>query len=93
MTEERVDNTIMSLIKQQNNNRQQRAIVLHFLAQLRGVSISEQGKILKPDAKKMKSTMQENHMAIDVQSNKRKDGSPDVGGLADMFGEPDGVDN
>ncbi|MCJ1467281.1 hypothetical protein MMC07_005905 [Pseudocyphellaria aurata] len=86
MTSEKVDRAMHQLFKAQQNSRQQRAMVLDLLAGLRGVSISEQGKIAKPDTKKLRSTMQEQYMTVDAQSDGRKESSPDLAGIANMFG-------
>ena len=82
-----VDRAILHCMKgAEKNSRQQRAVVLKLLEGLRGVSLSEQGKIAKPDPKKARSAMQESYMTVDVQANFIKDPSPDLGGVADMFG-------
>ncbi|KAL8851064.1 MAG: hypothetical protein Q9221_003960 [Calogaya cf. arnoldii] len=85
----KVNHAIQQLYKAHQNTRQQRAIVLDLLESLRGVSISEQGRIAKPDPKKMRSAIQESYMTVDVQEDgKVKEKSPDLGGIADMFGRP-----
>lgn len=89
MTSEKVDRAMHQLFKAQQNSRQQRALVLDLLAGLRGVSISEQGRIPKPDTKKLRSAMQEQYMTIDAQSDGRKESSPDLAGIANMFGQSD----
>lgn len=81
-----VDRTIRHLARAHSNSRQQRAIVLDLLEGLRGISVSEQGKVAKPDPKKIRSAMQEKYMTVDVQANGKKDESPDLGGIAAMFG-------
>ncbi len=86
MSADQVDRAIRHLARAQSNSRQQRAIVLDLLEGLRGVSISEQGKIAKPDPKKIRSAMQEKYMTVDVQENGKKDESLDLGGIAAMFG-------
>lgn len=88
MTSERVDRALNQLAKTQPNTRQQRALILDLLAGLRGVSISEQGKIAKPDTKKLRSAMQERYMTVDVQADVKRETSPDLG-IANMFGQPD----
>ncbi|KAL8862471.1 MAG: hypothetical protein Q9178_000968 [Gyalolechia marmorata] len=86
---EKIDHAIQQLYKAHQNTRQQRAIVLHLLESLRGVSISEQGRIAKPDAKKMRSAIQERYMTVDMQGDGAvKEKSPDLGGVAEMFGQP-----
>lgn len=86
MTEEKVDRAAGKLYRAQNG-RQQRALVLDLLEGLRGVSISEQGRIPRPDPRKVRSAMQERYMDVaDIQGNRRGSGSPDLDGIADMFG-------
>ena len=86
MSADGVDRAIRHLARSHSNGRQQRAIVLDLLESLRGVSVSEQGKIAKPDPKKIRSAMQEKYMTVDVQTNGKKDESPDLAGIANMFG-------
>ena len=86
MTTEQVDRAIRHLYQAQSNPRQQRATVLHLLQGFRGVAVNEQGKLPKPDPKKMKSAMQKKYETKDMDTNKEKEGSPDLGGVADMFG-------
>lgn len=86
---EKVDQAIQQLYKAHQNTRQQRAIVLDLLESLRGVSISEQGRIAKPDPKKIRSAIEESYMTVDMQGDGQvKEKSPDLGGIADMFGRP-----
>lgn len=82
---EKVDQAIQKLVKTQNS-RHQRALVLDLLEGLRGVSISEQGKIAKSDPKKIRSALQQRYMSIDVQQQGDRDETPDLGGVAEMFG-------
>lgn len=89
MSSEKIDRAIQKLYKAHQNTRQQRAIVLDLLESLRGVSVSEQGRIAKADPKKVRSAIQERYMTVDVQADgKEKEPSPDLGGVADMFGQP-----
>lgn len=83
---EKVDRSIRHLFKAQQNSRQQRAIVLDLLEGFRGVAIHEQGKLPKPDPKKLRSAMQEKYMTVEVQANGPKEKSPDLSGIAGMFG-------
>ncbi|KAL8893153.1 MAG: hypothetical protein Q9215_000159 [Flavoplaca cf. flavocitrina] len=86
---EKVDQAIQQLYKAHQNTRQQRAIVLDLLESLRGVSISEQGRISKSDPRKIRSAIQQSYMSVDMQEDgKVKEKSPDLGGIADMFGRP-----
>ncbi len=89
MSPEKVENAIQQLYKAHLNIRTQRSIVLILLESLRGVSVSEQGRIAKPDPKKARSAIQERYMTVDVQAEgKEKEPTPDLGGIADMFGQP-----
>ncbi|KAL8805576.1 MAG: hypothetical protein Q9182_001841 [Xanthomendoza sp. 2 TL-2023] len=89
MPAEKIEQAIQQLYKAHQNTRQQRALVLDLLESLRGVSISEQGRIPKPDPKKIRSAMQERYITVDMQDEgKVKEKSPDLGGIADMFGQP-----
>ncbi|KAI4290375.1 MAG: hypothetical protein L6R35_000339 [Caloplaca aegaea] len=89
MPPEKLDRAIQQLYKAHQNTRQQRAIVLDLLESLRGVSVSEQGRMTKPDPTKVRSAIQERYMTVDVQAEgKEKDATPDLGGIADMFGQP-----
>lgn len=85
MTEEQVDRVASRLMRVQSG-RQQRALVLDLLDGLRGVSISEQGKIPRHEPRKLRSAMQERYMNVDnARQNRQRDGSPELGGVADMF--------
>ncbi|KAL6721197.1 karyopherin [Lecanora helva] len=86
MSAERLEKSVRHLYKAQQATRQQRAIVLELLEGFRGVAIHEQGKLPKPNPKKMRSAMQEKYMTVEVQANGKKEASPDLGGIADMFG-------
>lgn len=84
MTSEKVDRALHQINRAPQNSRQQRALILELLEGLRGVSISEQGKIAKPDTKKFRSAMQERYMTVDIQPDTKKEASPDHG-IANMF--------
>lgn len=86
MTSEKIDRALHQLTKAQQNSRQQRALILDLLAGLRGVSISEQGKIAKPDTKKIRSVLQERYMTVDVQPEDKREESPDLG-ISSMFSQ------
>ena len=86
MDAERLSRAIRQLLKAPQNTRQQRAIVLDLLEGFRGVAIHEQGKLPKPDAKRLRSALQEKYMTVDVQANEKREASPDLGGVAAMFG-------
>lgn len=89
MTDVKVDRTIRQLMRAPENSRQQRALILDLLAGLRGVSISEQGKVPKPDPKKQRSAMQEKYMTVDVQPDEARGESPDLEGFARLFVQSD----
>uniref|UniRef100_A0A093XXU9 Exportin-5 C-terminal domain-containing protein n=1 Tax=Talaromyces marneffei PM1 TaxID=1077442 RepID=A0A093XXU9_TALMA len=94
MHEQRVAQTETALMSS-TSGRQQRALVLDLLEGLRGVSISEQGKILgtREERRKARSAMQQRYMSTappDMEGQQKTkvniDDGPDLGGLADMFG-------
>ena len=68
------------------DERMQRSIVLDLLSSIKGVSIHEQGKIVRPAPKK-KSAMMEQYMSVDQQPTIVRGTSPGLAGVADMFGE------
>ena len=84
MTFEKVDHTMKQLFKARYS-RQQRALILDLLQDLRGVSVSEQGKIVQPDPRQGRSALQEKYMIVDEQDRKRES-TPELGGIAEMFG-------
>lgn len=89
MPADKVDRAVENLYKAHQNMRKQRAIVLDLLESLRGVSVSEQGKIARTDPKKVRSAIQERYMTVDMQEEgMKKEPSPDLSGVADMFGQP-----
>ena len=90
MTEQRVLATEEALIRS-TSSRQQKALVLDLLEGLRGVSISEQGRISDPrsERRKAKSTMQARYMTTQMEGQEGgkvdiNDG-PDMTGIADLF--------
>jgi exportin-5 len=88
ITEEKVERAWGKMIRA-SSGRQQRAIILDLLEGLRGVSISEQGKIDRRDPRKVRSEMQARFMKVDEEvevKEEGKDEGPDLGGVADMFG-------
>ena len=85
MAPERLTRAIRHLFRAQQNTRQQRAIVLELLEGFRGVAIHEQGRLPKPDAKKLRSALQEKYMTVDVEANDKREVSPELGGVAAMF--------
>ena len=86
MSAEKLDRSVRHLFKAQQNSRQQRAIILELLEGFRGVAIHDQGKLPKPDPKKLRSAMQENYMTVEVQATEKMQKSPDLEGVADLFG-------
>ncbi|CAD6571764.1 MAG: hypothetical protein ASARMPREDX12_004682 [Alectoria sarmentosa] len=86
MAPEKLDRAVRHLFRAQQNTRQQRAIVLELLEGFRGIAIHEQGKLPNPDAKKVRTALQEKYMTVDVQANEKTQVSPDLGGVAAMFG-------
>lgn len=90
MTEARVAATEEAL-RRSSSSRQQKALVLDFLEGVRGVRISEQGRISGTTAsrRKERSAMQERYMTMELegqQGGKIDDNSgPDLTGVADMF--------
>lgn len=85
MTSEKVDHALHKVLKARQSSRQQRAYILDLLAGLRGISVSEQGRIARPDTKKMRTAMQERYMRTDPQSETRKQVSPDLEGVDSIF--------
>ena len=86
MSADKVDRAIRHLLKAQSNSRQQRAIILDLLEGFRGVAIHEQGKLPRPDPKKMRSKLQEKYMTVNMQTEPKREPSPDLTGVAGMFG-------
>ena len=67
-----------------HDGRQQRAVVLKLLEGLRGVSVSEQGRLPRTETKK-RTAMQERYMSVDVHPGVDKEPDQDLGGVAEMF--------
>jgi exportin-5 len=67
--------------------RQQRAFVLDLLRDLKGVSISEQGRITKSPgtARKERSKMQQQFMKAENLEPLKKQPTPELEGVAAMF--------
>ena len=82
-----VDAALQRIGKTDSASRIQRAVVLKLLENLRGVSVSEQGRLPKPDPKKARSALQEKYLTAEPQpkSGIERERSPDLGGVADMF--------
>ncbi|CAO2656045.1 Nn.00g048480.m01.CDS01 [Neocucurbitaria sp. VM-36] len=67
------------------DERMQRSIVLDLLSSIKGVSIHEQGRIVRAQPKK-KSALLEQYMSVDQQPEIVRGTSPGLAGVADMFG-------
>lgn len=89
VSEEAIDQTIDYISRPGVGSRQQRALVLDLLKDLKGVSISEQGRITKPASavKKERSKMQQEFMKVNQEQSTavKRGGTPDFEGLAGMF--------
>ncbi|KAH0542112.1 hypothetical protein FGG08_003492 [Glutinoglossum americanum] len=73
-----------------SSGRQQRALILDLLQGLRGQSIAEQGQIARPpqnskSAAREKRTALQHLMTGGQEANRNRAGTPDLGGLVDMF--------
>lgn len=86
MTQEKADRAISHLYRSSENRRQQRAVVLQLLEAYRGMTIDQQGKLPRLDHTKIKSEMQAKYTATNVDATVKKEGSPDLGGMAELFG-------
>ncbi|KAK2744008.1 hypothetical protein FQN57_004461 [Myotisia sp. PD_48] len=90
MTESKVTATEDALLRS-TSGRQQKAIILDLLEGVRGVRISEQGRILAAPANRRKdrSTLQERYMAVEMEGQEEGrvdiNNGPDLTGVADMF--------
>lgn len=83
-----VDKCIDYLTRPSMQQRQQRALVLDLLRDLKGVSISEQGRITKSAStvRKERSKMQQEFMKEQPKPEDRRP-SPSLDGVAGMFAE------
>ncbi|CZT49951.1 related to MSN5 protein (multicopy supressor) [Rhynchosporium secalis] len=88
--ENTVDKCIRYIMRQGMQARQQRALVLDLLRDIKGVSISEQGRITKSASavRKDRSKMQQEFMKEPPPSTEPRQQSPSLAGVADMFEEP-----
>lgn len=86
-----VDKCIEYIVRQGMQQRQQRALVLDLLRDLKGVSISEQGRITKTAsvARKERSKMQQEFMKEQPESGTRQP-SPSLEGVSGMFNDNNG---
>lgn len=89
--EKAVDKCIDYVQRPAMQQRQQRALVLDLLRDIKGVSISEQGRITKSVSATRRATrskMQEEFMKVETVEVRAKDGGLDnLEGVAGMFGE------
>jgi len=87
--EKPVDKCIDYLMRQGVQQRQQRALVLDLLRDLKGVSISEQGRISKSAStvRKERSKMQQEFMKEQPTAPENQQPSPSLEGVAGMFDE------
>lgn len=81
-----VDKCIDHIMRQGLQQRQQRALVLDLLRDLKGISISEQGRITKSVSvvRKERSKMQQDFMKVEPTE---REPSPNLEGVAGMFDE------
>jgi exportin-5 len=84
--ESSVDKCIDYIMRQGVHQRQQRALVLDLLRDVKGVSISEQGRITKSASvvRKERSKMQQEFMKEQTEPRRT---SPNLEGVAGMFNE------
>ena len=84
--QERQDKVIkrIAAIMQCASDRQSRALVLELLSSVRGVGIHEQGRIERGTGKKR--VVQEQYMQVEEQQGVARGTSPELAGVADMFG-------
>jgi exportin-5 len=84
--ERSVDKCIDYIMRQGVHQRQQRALVLDLLRDVKGVSISEQGRITKSPSvvRKERSKMQQEFMK---EQPEPKQTSPSLEGVAGLFNE------
>jgi exportin-5 len=85
--ERSVDKCIDYVTRPGMQQRQQGAFVLDLLKNLKGVSISEQGRISKTavSVRKEMSKMQKEFMKVQVEEPMKKQDSPELDGVAGMF--------
>lgn len=82
-----VSKCIAQICTPETSSRRQRALVLDLLADLKGVSVSELGRVSASlgDIKRERSKMQKEFMKVDEEVVRGK--TPDLEGLSGMFGE------
>lgn len=86
--EKQVDKCIDYVARPGMQSRHQGAFVLDLLRDLKGVSISEQGRITKTagNVRKEMSKMQKEFMKVEAEEPLKKQPSLDLEGVAGMFG-------
>ncbi|KAH0609395.1 uncharacterized protein H6S33_012881 [Morchella sextelata] len=82
ITEYKVDSCYKKLTVA-TSTRQQRALILELLDGLRGVAVSEKGKLLKSAPAVKQRTQAERKQQMQYAEKRQE--SPDLGGVADMF--------
>ena len=87
--EKAIDKCIDYIMRPGMQQRQQRALVLDLLRDLKGISISEQGRISKPpsQARKERSKMQQEFMKEQPTQTENRQPSPNLEGVASMLEE------
>ncbi|KAI5196351.1 hypothetical protein E4T39_07845 [Aureobasidium subglaciale] len=81
----KVDQAIERIVAS-NSERTQRILVLELLEGVRGVSIHEQGKIDRRDVRSKRSAMQQQYMEVEQKTAGKREQSPKLEGMAEMFG-------
>lgn len=90
LAEAKIDRAIQSVCSAKLSRKQQRAVVLSLLKDLKGVSVSEQGRITKSAAavrkERNRTKMQQEFMKVEEPTwNAGREPSPDLSGVAGMF--------
>lgn len=86
MSSQKVDSAIERIVASASE-RTQRVLVLELLEGVRGVSIHEMGKIDRRDGKGKKSALMMQYMQVEEKSGGgKREQSPQLEGMADMFG-------
>ena len=81
---ERIQRFLDQIQRSQQSCRQQRALVLSLLDGLRGIHISEQGKLSRPDPKGNRSAMQDKYNT-DMGKDRKPQPSPELEGVVEIF--------
>jgi exportin-5 len=80
ITEQKVDSCYKKLIAAQST-RHQRALILELLDGLRGVAVSEKGRLPRAAGRQRSQAEKKQQQ----QYSEKRQESPDLGGVADMF--------